>query len=171
MNTVFPKLLAPLMVVFLFLTIQACNQSGNVQEQSHTEVHDQAHDTHDEHVDHDHEMAETHILNLNSGAKWQADEPTNHNAQMLMAIGKQFSDKAQPTLKDYQTFGGDVNAGINKMIRECTMEGAADQALHVWFAPLLGQASTLSRATDVDGLAEIAAEMIHRLEIYPDYFE
>lgn len=171
MNTVIPKLLAPIMVVFLFLTIQACNQSGKDQEQTLSEEHNQTHDTHDEHADHDHEMAETHILTLNNGAKWQADAPTNHNAQMLMAIGEQFSDKNQHALEDYQTFGNDVNAGINKMIRECTMEGAPDQALHVWFAPLLGQASTLSKATDTSGLDNIASEMVHRLEMYPEYFE
>jgi hypothetical protein len=80
---------------------------------------------------------------LNNGAKWEADEPTNKNAGLLIANGDQFEKKSNRTLEDYHDFGNDINSGINKMIKECTMKGAQDQALHMWFLRVLKQTNTL----------------------------
>jgi hypothetical protein len=51
------------------------------------------------------------------------------------------------------------------------MEGEPDKALHMWFLPLLQQTGTLKKATDTTGLNNLTSEMIHRLHIYPEYFE
>lgn len=150
----------------LFILPQACNQPGGNSGQAHT--HPQA-ETHDE--SHAHESMASVNLTLNHGAKWKADEPTNKNAEILIAAGGRFSKNPNGTLEDYQAFGREIHSGINTMIRECTMEGDADKALHLWFLPLLEQTGTLKDATDTTGLSLVTSEMIHRLGVYKDYFE
>lgn len=110
-------------------------------------------------------------LTLNNGVKWESDEPTDRNAGVLVGIGDQFSKKSNRTLEDYHTFGNDINTALNTMIRECTMEGEADMALHYWFLPVLEQTGTLRDATDTTGLSSVTSEMTQRLRIYGDYFE
>ena len=166
-KAVFQLVLSVAMVI-LFIVPQACNQSGKNQDQAQAEAHEHA-ETDDDH--HDHESIAGESLTLNNGAKWEADEPTNNNADLLISIGDRFADISNKTLEDYQTFGKDILAGINKMIQECSMEGAADHALHLWFLPLLEQSKTLQEATDTTGLDSLTSEMIHRLNEYYDYFE
>ena len=164
------KFILPLATALFFIMPQACNQSGKEQDKVQTETHQHEHpDSYEEH--HEHESMSSDSLVLNNGAKWNADEPTNKNAGLLIATGDQFAKKSNRTLEDYHTFGKDITSGINKMINECTMEGAPDQALHLWFLPLLKQTGTLKEATDTTGLNNLSSQMIHRLHIYHDYFE
>lgn len=164
------KFVLPFATALLFIMPQACNQSGKNQDQTQSETHE--HEPSDSQAEnHEHESMVSDSLVLNNGAKWKADVPTNKNAGLLIATGDQFGKKSNRTLEDYHAFGNDINSGINKMINECTMEGAPDQALHMWFLPVLKQTGTLKNATDTTGLGNLTSEMIHRLHIYPDYFE
>lgn len=156
MKNVILKSVLPAAVALLFILPQACNQSGKDQGQNET---------------HEHDSLVSYKLTLNNGVKWKADGPTKKNAAILISIGEQFSKKSNRTLEDYHAFGQDINSGINTMIKECTMEGEEDKALHLWFLPLLNQVSSLKNATDTAGLSNITSEMIHRLGIYKDYFE
>ena len=162
------KLVLSVAMVMFFIVPQACNPSGKNQDQAQTEAHEHS-ETDEDH--HDHESIAAESLTLDNGTKWEADEPTNNNANLLISIGDRFSDISNKTLEDYQIFGKDILGGINKMIQECSMEGAADHALHLWFLPLLEQSRTLQEATDTTGLASLTSEMIHRLNEYYDYFE
>ncbi len=160
------KLVLPTVVFSIFILAQGCNQSGKHQELAPTEANE--HETGDSH---DHDSMATDSLTLNNGAKWKADEPTNKNAGALIATGDQFSKSSKRTLDDYHAFGNDITSGINKMIKECTMEGKEDAALHLWFLPLLKQTNALKEATDTTGLGAVTSEMIHRLQMYKNYFE
>lgn len=160
------KSVLPAVATLFFILPQACNQSGKNQNETHEHAQTESHEE-----SHDHKSLAAAGLTLNSGAKWEADEPTNKNAAILLSIGKQFSKESNRTLDDYHTFGQDINSGINTMIKECTMEGEADKALHLWFLPLLEQAGTLKDATDTTGLSSVTSKMIHRLNEYDDYFE
>lgn len=157
-----PTLFLVLGAAFLFISAQACNQ--NTKEHQHDRA--EAEDHH-----HAHEGDVSDMLTLNNGSKWLADESTNNNASILISIGEEFSKDADKTLEDYRTFGNDINAAINVMIKECSMEGKADEALHYWFLPVLKQASILEEATDTTGLSHVTSEMVHRLNEYGDYFE
>lgn len=178
MKNTFFKFSISLVVLLSFIILQACNQPETNQEQTETgqeeptetEMHEHHHEHDDAHA-HGHEGDTTDMLSLNNGSKWSADEPTNRNAAVLISIGEEFSGKSNITLEDYQTFGKDINAAINTMIKECTMKGEADQALHYWFMPILTHANTLQTATDTSGLSHTASEVNHRLHEYHDYFE
>lgn len=156
-------------MALVFVIMQACNQSEKKNDQVQTEPHDEAH--HHDEAAHDDEGHEADRLTLNNGAKWPADAPTNKNAKIIISIGDQFLEKDNKTLEDYKAFGNDVNEAINTMIRECTMKGDADMALHFWFAPLLQDVSTIKAATDTTELDETAHKMIDRMRMYPQYFE
>lgn len=167
MKNVYRKLVLPTIVVLSFIILQACNQSGEKQEP--TDQHNPAQIEHHE-DEHAHEGNVSGKLTLNNGSKWLADDPTNKNAATLISIGEQFSKKSNKTLTGYRAFGNDIQSAINKMIKECTMKGEADQALHYWFLPILEQVNTLKEATDTTGLSSITSEMNHRLNEYHDYF-
>lgn len=159
-----------------FILIQSCNNSSEERhDQSQHHEQSQDHDNHNHESisvgSHGHDGMTGDDLSLNDGEKWEADEPTNRNAEIIRTIGTHFQEIGEKTLEDYQTFGHEVNEAINTMIRECTMEGEADQALHNWFLPLLQHAETLQDATDTDGLDEIADKMIDRINMYSGYFE
>lgn len=169
----------------LFTFTQACNQTEKKKNQVQTELNHEVHNNdeahnHDEAHKHDevHSHGEIHgaenhtadRLTLNNGEKWLADEPTNKNAKIIISIGDQFLENDNRTLEDYQAFGDDISEAINTMIRECTMKGEADMALHFWFAPILQHANTLKNATDTMELSEITLDMVDRMRIYNDYF-
>jgi len=153
-------------MALLIIMAQACNRSG--KDHMQTEHH---HEEHAEGETHDHESPAEDMLTLNNGAKWQADEPTNRNAGVINSIGENFLKNNNRTLETYNALGTDISQAINTMIRECTMKGEADQALHYWFAPMLQRAGTLKNATDTTGLSDITSEMIERMRMYQDYFE
>lgn len=168
MKSIYLKLVLPTIVVLSFITLQACNQSREKQEPTEQHNPAQMEQHEDEHV---HDGNVPGMLTLNNGSKWLADDPTNKNAATLISIGEQFSKRSKKTLTDYQAFGNDIQSAINKMIKECTMKGEADQALHFWFLPILEQVNTLKEATDTTGLSSITSEMNHRLNEYHDYFQ
>ncbi len=164
------KFILPAALFFLFILVQGCNQGGNEQAKSTTDTGEHAQSEQLE-GSHEHQNTSSDKLALNNGAKWKADESTNKNVALLVATGNKFSTSSKRTLEDYHGFGKDISAGINKMINECTMKGAADEALHHWFLPVLQQTKTLGDATDTTGLGSVASGMIDRLHIYPNYFE
>ena len=159
-------------LALIYILAPSCNQSEKSDDQMHTESHDEIHEqggVDDDHADHgDHSVDQ---LTLHNGAKWPADAPTNKNADVIISIGDQFSKMNPKTVEDYKTFGNDVNEAINTMIRECTMKGEADMALHYWFAPILQNASDLKETSNINELENIASEMIDRIHIYHQYFE
>lgn len=177
MNAHIKKSLLPIGFLFIILVFSSCNNGSGHSDEDH---HD--HDTHDHTTQvqdpishgegsHGHDEMIDETLKLNNGEKWQADEPTNKNADRIISIGEQFLESGDKSLADYKRFGEDVNEAINIMIRECTMEGEADHALHIWFLPLIRQASTLREASDTTGLEEITMEMVDRMKMYHGYFE
>ncbi len=164
------KFILPAAAFSIFFLVQGCNSGSNDQAKSATDSSEHAQSATTE-ASHEHENTSSDEIALNNGAKWKADASTNKNVALLVATGNKFSSNSKRTLEDYHNFGNDINAGINKMISECKMTGAADGALHVWFHPVLTQSKTLSDATDTTGLGSIASGMIDRLHIYPNYFE
>lgn len=170
------NLLFSVAVVTSFILIQSCNNSPEQHHegaQDHEEIQDHEGQDHDSHGvgSHGHESLTEERLTLNNGSKWEADEPTNRNAEKIIAIADHFLEINDKNLQAYQAFGEDITEALNTMIRECTMEGEADQALHLWFFPLLQHAETLQNATGTDGLDEIAVKMIDRINMYSGYFE
>ena len=116
---------------------------------------------------HDHAVA----LTLNNGQKWKTDAHTSENVTTLLAVAREFAGGAHTGLTDYEVLGNELQQGLDKMIRECRMEGVDHDALHLWLEPLLVNMSELKRADNVASAAEISHTIQERLELYTQYFE
>ncbi|HEY5463978.1 MAG TPA: hypothetical protein VIJ95_12030 [Hanamia sp.] len=57
------------------------------------------------------------------------------------------------------------------MIKDCTLKGAPDEALHKWMLPILRQAGELKNVSDTAIAKPIFDSMVKRINIYYDYFE
>ena len=138
----------------------ACHLSENKENTLQTE---QAKKTD---TDHEHEAAAE--LSLNNGAKWKADSSTNENVKELYNV---ISDANPVMLEDYQKTGRAIQTVINKMIRECRMQGADHDALHHWLEPLMEINKKLSGVTSTDEGKELFGMIRRHLEKYPEYFD
>lgn len=116
---------------------------------------------------HDHAVA----LTLNNGQKWNADVPTNENVAALRAIARDFAGETHTGLADYQLLDSALQKGFDNMIRECRMEGAGHDALHLWLEPLLVDMKELKKADNTESAERIFGAIRERLELYTQYFE
>ena len=110
-------------------------------------------------------------LMLNNGQKWRADMSTNENVASLCTIARDFAGDTHTGLTDYQVLDRGLQKGFDKMIRECGMEGAGHDALHLWLEPLLVNMNELKKVDNTASAGKIFAAIHERLELYTQYFE
>lgn len=144
-------------ILFSTALFLSCNQSNQKEP-----AEDHAHDAH---------AQESTELTLNNGAKWQADSSTNRHLINIKNTANMFKVAPSPSVDRYQTLGSDIQSGLNSMIRDCTLEGAPDEALHKWFLPIMRQADELKNVSDTGKARPIFDSLDQRINIYYDYFE
>ncbi len=137
--------------------IWACNNSK----------HNGKHEVFDS-ADH-HETAED--LVLNDGDKWKADSSTAKNVENLFAVIDAFNSQTDKSLLAYKKTADDLQGALDKMIRECKMEGPNHEALHKWLMPLIGMVKSLKQASDDDDAAEQLQAISEQINLYPQFFE
>lgn len=156
-------------ILFLALTTWSCqsneNTSNNVE--SNDEILHEDHDI----ADHDHDAMHDTPLELNDGNKWKTDAPTKKNADHMESVTAQFKKSNPSSLADFKKYGSDMQAGLNKMISECTMTGAQDQALHQWFLPIMENAGEIKKTEDTEKAMHLSHEIIERVAVFDQYFE
>ena len=139
----------------------SCSSSDQSPHQTPVKTEEQA-------VPAEHKHEQVHGLSLNNGAKWQADASTNANVGAL----KNILALAKPTATEhYQATGKLLQAGLDKMIRECRMQGADHEALHQWLEPLMGQVQKLQEASSIEEAQTLYGELEKQLQVYDAYFE
>lgn len=110
-------------------------------------------------------------LALNNGAKWKADESTNKNVSELKMIAKRLNENKSKTLVDYATVANELQTGLDKMIKQCRMQGPDHEALHQWLEPLLQNVANMEKATDEKKASGFFNTIEGQLKIYHQYFE
>lgn len=113
----------------------------------------------------------TGVPQLNDGAKWNADASTNENVVNLKSIIDRFKTNADPAVEDYHAFQASFTDGIGKMVKECKMQGADHDALHVWLEPLMKDNKEMKELDSKESLAASFNTISQRVDIYPQYFE
>ncbi|MCG2460016.1 hypothetical protein K8352_04610 [Flavobacteriaceae bacterium F89] len=104
---------------------------------------------------------------LDNGVKWNANkETTDGVAKMLSLIG----DSKATTSEAYRELGGSLNEVKNNVVKECTMEGASHDNLHVWLHPLIEKIGLLQKTETGEEGAKLTANIKNHLEGYFDYF-
>ena len=113
----------------------------------------------------------TGVPTLNDGAKWKADASTNENVANLKSIINNFKTNADPAVEDYHAFQASFTDGLSKMVKECKMQGADHDALHVWLEPLMKDNKEMKELDSKESLAASFNTLSQRVDIYPQYFE
>ncbi len=160
-------------ILILMLTVWSCQSNSNTDENhdTHQEMSHEKNDMASHSDDHDHDAMHDTSLKLNDGKKWQLDAPTKKNADHIKSVTAQFQDSKATTLADFKDYGNDIQEGLNQMIRECTMTGADDEALHQWFFPIMGNTSQIAKTDDLETAKHSSHEIIERVHELDQYFE
>ncbi len=137
----------------------ACNQGSDHARDEHAKPLEEKHQ--------DHENNSAGLV-LNNGAKWKADSPTRVNVALLQDIA---SKSKQGSLNDYHQTAGRLQEGLNKMVKECKMQGPDHDALHKWLQPLVENTKELAKQTTAENAAVSLKKIEQQLGLFPQYFE
>lgn len=147
----------------VILSVSAISCSNEQQKETKTE-------TTSGETKHEHDAAKKK-LDLNNGAKWNADSSTNSNVKNLQAIVEKFNSGTDRSIGAYTSTAAELQIGLDKMIAECKMKGPDHDALHKWLEPLIGGVSKLKNTTNEQEAAVIIKETDEQLKLYAQYFE
>jgi hypothetical protein len=148
-----------LMLALFASTLLACNNVENKNEEAAKPVE----------ATQPHEEART--LTLSNGAKWQSDESTTRNVKELQAIVNRLNENKNQTLENYTAVANELQPGLDKMIKECRMQGADHDALHLWLEPLLANVNSLKKATVKENASKTFIEIEQHVNSYNQFFE
>jgi hypothetical protein len=85
------------------------------------------------------------IIPLNNGARWKADEATKKN---VAAMAQVVRDSSYADAGNRNRLYVDLKAKTDTLIKECRMQGAAHDALHIWLEKLLEDLKELKEDDD-----------------------
>lgn len=148
-----------LLVLLCINSLFACNSATDQKAETVQTSEDARH----------HENAAT--LALNNGAKWKSDESTNTNVAELEAVVNKFNTTQPKLTANFINVANELQSGLDKMIKECRMQGPVHEALHRWLEPLLENVSALEKTTSEKEALKLFDAIAETLEIYHQYFE
>lgn len=107
-------------------------------------------------------------IQLNDGKKWDANIETTEGVLKMQDILKA---QNTATIEDYHELANQLNEVKNKMVKECTMEGASHDNLHIWLYPLIEKVSALAKANTLDEASALKNSIVDNLNAYSTYFK
>lgn len=159
-------LLSIAVMAFIF---SSCNNSKKEEHTTKQELEVVSYENHDAH----HADA---VLNndwmqdmkIDNGTKWFANKETNEGVQKM-----QNSIKTQTTtqLEEYHKLAETLNVEKNYVIKNCTMEGASHDNLHIWLLPLMAKIDALAETKSVDEASKIKQHLAVNINAYYNYFQ
>ena len=151
--------------MLLAIFIMACNPGNPAATQSKTTPSlAKGHDTTD------HENGYHKILALNNGVKWAGDESTRIHAVNLIAIADKFSAGPEANLSTYRTFADNLQGELNQLVKNCRMNGAEHDALHLWLEPIMLGVKELKEVSTT-GAGKVAAQKLNEdVKKFNQYF-
>ena len=161
-----------LILTMSLLALVGCKD--NKKEESKTEMNtveqpaEMKEEHHDEDVSNVYENAWTNEIEMNNGAKWQADSPTNEGVKKMQNTIKTIKTS---TLDDYHKLAEQLNNDKNNVVKNCTMQGAPHDNLHVWLLPLMDKIEALSETETVEDASKIKQSIEDNINGYSNFFE
>ena len=107
-------------------------------------------------------------LVLNNGVKWKADSTSLVNVALLQNT---ISSAKKENLENYHQTAGQLQDGLNKMVKECKMKGANHDALHHWLEPLMEKTKELKKESIAENAATLLSDIEKQVALFPQYFE
>lgn len=105
---------------------------------------------------------ENHSLALNEGKKWKVDSLMlihlrNMESEIMEYLGE----------KDRNTLTAKLESEIDLLTSNCTMEGAAHDALHEWLLPFIASVDSLKKEKDKYPVEHLK----NSFQVFNQYFE
>ncbi len=110
----------------------------------------------------------TDNMELDGDKKWIANKETNMGVIAMLSLIR--NDKSN-TINDYKKLGDALNKEKNMIIKECTMQGASHDYLHVFLLPLIDKVEMLQNTSDIKDGSKVKTNLLEHLELYDTYFE
>lgn len=147
-----------LLILLCISSLLACTNAETEKEETLQTTRDTHHD-------------EATTLALNNGAKWKSDENTNKNVAELEATVSRTTVNQPKLTADFTTIADSLQTGLDKMVKECRMQGPDHQALHQWLEPLMKNVKELKAAGNEDQASKLISNINQQLNEYHQYFE
>jgi hypothetical protein len=84
-------------------------------------------------------------VQLNNGAKWEANLETTRGIDVMRGILIEFP--ANPTVEDYRGLNKKLAVEFQNILQRCTMSGEAHEQLHNYLMPLKGMIDKMGTET------------------------
>jgi hypothetical protein len=107
-------------------------------------------------------------IQLNNGAKWEANIETTEGVEIMQDLLK--TQKIE-SIEDYHQLANKLNNIKNKVVKECTMKDASHDNLHIWLYPLIEKIGALSETETNAEAAKIKQSISENLNTYSEYFQ
>lgn len=131
------------------------------------ELHSDARKTEITDLDLNHSWTST--MEKDNGALWQANAETSEGVAKMEAL---IAKSTINSPSDYRELANGLNAIKNTIVKECTMEGASHDNLHIWLHPLIEKIEALS---DVEEMNQYSADLYkavqENIKIYHSFFK
>lgn len=154
------------------LALVSCKDNKKVEMNKEMDTADQPAEVKEEHHNDEasnvYENAWTKEIVMNNGAKWQADVKTNEGVGIMQNTIKTITTK---TLDDYHKLAKKLNDDKNNVVKNCTMQGAPHDNLHVWLLPLMDKIEALSETETVEDASKIKQSIEQNINGYYIYFQ
>lgn len=110
----------------------------------------------------------TKEIKTNNGDKWQANTETNDGVERMKGTIKLLKTN---TLNDYHELAKKLNIDKNYVIKNCTMQGASHDNLHIWLLPLMEKIDVLSDIKNLEAAAKLKNSIEENITAYYTYFK
>ena len=121
-----------------------------------------------EHVDEANVATWMNDIQLDNGAKWEANAETT---ECVVKMQELLKTETTTTIEDYHQLASKLNEVKNTVVKECTMKGASHDNLHIWLMPLITKIKALSETITVEDAAKIKLSIEENVNGYNSYFQ
>jgi hypothetical protein len=105
-------------------------------------------------------------LQLNNGAKWNADSTTLVNVSTITQL---VNDNNYRDKKNRAEFSGQLQSRLDTLVKQCKMSGPDHDALHAWLKPVLHDVKEIKGGED--NYDKKYGELRKDVQSFYDYFE
>lgn len=139
-------------IIILMVAIAACNsKAANEQHGQQTE------DIH---------RHSPMKLQLNKGSKWKADEATKKNVAAMKEV---VNDSSYADAAKRMQLYANLQSKIDRLVKQCSMNGAEHDALHVWLEKVMKDMKELKEENN--NYSRVYAELKRDIERFNAFFE
>jgi len=111
------------------------------------------------------------LLQLNNGAKWEANPETTAGVEKMQAQIAAFEEMNLPEdVANFKQLSNGLNTTMQGIFDQCTMKGASHDELHDFLVPIKGNITTLG-GDDLEAASKAFSDLQRQLSQFENYFE